>query len=93
MAHIVCPTNKHTQLPHQQVSPMARGGSGRTKQRVAIALLVGLLASLLFFVQDVPIGGRGFDINNEKYQMQALVAPAMSGMPLRIFSCKFDHYS
>jgi Asp-tRNA(Asn)/Glu-tRNA(Gln) amidotransferase A subunit family amidase len=59
------------------------------KQRLIVAMLVGLIATLLFFVQDVSIGGRGFDLKNEKYQMEGLVAPALSGMPLKIFSCKY----
>lgn len=59
-----------------------------TKQRVAVALLIGLLATLLLLVQDVPIGTQRLDLQSEKYEMKGLVAPALSGISLRIFSCQ-----
>ena len=59
-----------------------------TKQKVAVALLIGLLATLLILVQDVPIGTQRLDLQSEKYEMKGLVAPALSGISLRIFSCQ-----
>lgn len=63
---------------------MAKGGVSM----VTVALVV-LLGSILFMIQDVPINGKNILLGEGKYQMEGLVAPALSGQPLKLFSCKY----
>jgi Asp-tRNA(Asn)/Glu-tRNA(Gln) amidotransferase A subunit family amidase len=57
-------------------------------QRVAVALCVVVIAVFLFALQDVSITGNGIQLGLEPYSMSGLVAPALSGTMLRIFSRK-----
>jgi Asp-tRNA(Asn)/Glu-tRNA(Gln) amidotransferase A subunit family amidase len=65
----------------------------QSKGRVAVALCVVVIALLVLAVQDVPINGNGIQLGVEPYSMAGLVAPALSGTMLRIFSRKSGRVS
>ena len=81
-AHISISTEERRMAGEQQKQ------GGRTGPRLLVAGLVLFLSLILFFVQDIPINGKGIKLGHENYQMEGLVAPAVSGVTLRIFSCK-----